>query len=574
MFAIDLPTQGFSCAGSFIRLCTRDGRLAIVTARRKPFLEGWFSRDTSANDLFTVDLVHGNDQTVPCAIRADAEAVILSAAGATVSIAFADPETLAITGEGAELVLGAMQTPAWVDLRSERDLIASFFSGRCQPHIRADVGARIALSVQQREDLTRGSPLHRFQARIGGSGRWHAAVRLSEVIDVWDAPLTGADAARVAVRQQLAGWMARAPRVVDHWQEMVDRAWFILWHARVVAGGGYRRPAVLMSKSTMNQVWSWDNCFTALALSRGDGELAWNQVLIPFDHQAANGQLPDTTNDDTTQFAFTKPPIYGWAVRQLVERFGAERSQAWLRQLYRPLCRFTDFWRVHRRRPGDDLSYYYHGNDSGWDNSTAFDQGFPTLGVDLAAFLVLQCDCLAVIAEILDEADAEMWRGRAEQELAALLARCTQGNRFVSPLLATGRAEPTRSLVPWVAVMLGRRVPERFVVAACHELRPDGPFLTPHGLATESLDSPKHLIDGYWRGPIWAPPTHLICAGLREAGRPLWRTIAERFCALCARDNLFWENYDPHTGQGLRSPAYTWTAATAIELACWLSEEE
>ena len=74
--------------------------------------------------------------------------------------------------------------------------------------------------------------------------------------------------------------------------------------------------------------------------------------------------------------------------------------------------------------------------------------------------------------------------------------------------------------------MLGRRVLERFVVAGCHELRPDGPFLTPHGLATEALDSAKHLIDGYWRGPIWPPPT--LCAGLREAGRPLWRTIAER----------------------------------------------
>ena len=120
--------------------------------------------------------------------------------------------------------------------------------------------------------------------------------------------------------------------------------------------------------------------------------------------------------------------------------------------------------------------------------------------------------------------------------------------------------------------MLGRRVPEHLLVAACQELRPEGSFLTAHGLATEALDSPKHLTDGYWRGPIWAPPTHLICAGLRVAGRPLWRTIAERFCDLCARDNLFWENYDPRTGEGLCSPAYTWTAASAIELACWLSE--
>ena len=107
MFAIDLPTQGFSCAGSFIRLCTRDGRLAIVTARRKPFLEGWFSRHLRQRPVSRRSGPR-HDQRVPCAIRADAEAVILSAAGATVSIAFADPETLAITGEGAELVLAGL----------------------------------------------------------------------------------------------------------------------------------------------------------------------------------------------------------------------------------------------------------------------------------------------------------------------------------------------------------------------------------------------------------------------------------------------------------------------------------
>ncbi|KAK1712333.1 hypothetical protein BDP67DRAFT_490246 [Colletotrichum lupini] len=43
--------------------------------------------------------------------------------------------------------------------------------------------------------------------------------------------------------------------------------------------------------------------------------------------------------------------------------------------------------------------------------------------------------------------------------------------------------------------------------------------LSEWGLATEEIASPHYESDGYWRGPIWAPSTHLVESGLRDAGR-------------------------------------------------------
>jgi glycogen debranching enzyme len=91
--------------------------------------------------------------------------------------------------------------------------------------------------------------------------------------------------------------------------------------------------------------------------------------------------------------------------------------------------------------------------------------------------------------------------------------------------------------------------------------------LTPHGLATEPLDSPHYAADGYWRGPIWAPATLLIEDGLRRSGHEdLADDISSRFRRLCEMSG-FAENFNADTGAGLRDRAYTWTAAGYLLLA-------
>ncbi|MFL6079035.1 MAG: amylo-alpha-1,6-glucosidase [Ornithinibacter sp.] len=338
---------------------------------------------------------------------------------------------------------------------------------------------------------------------------------------------------------------------------------YVMWSATVRADGFLRRESVLMSKHWMDKVWSWDHCFNALALAPGSLDAALDQLLGPFDHQDANGALPDSISHSELLYNYVKPPIHGWALRRL--RATAERplTRAELAKVFDGLSRWTTFWTEHRRRPGHAIPYYQHGNDSGWDNSTTFDVDRVVESPDLAAFLVLQLEVLADLADELDRPSAA-WRTQREELLAALLDELWTGSHFVARGALSGRVSTSSSLLTLMPLVLGKRLPAPVLEALADGIRA---HLTEHGLATEPTGSQHYEDDGYWRGPIWAPSTALIEDGLRTGGfTDLADAVSARFRALCERSG-FAENFDARTGAGLRDRAYTWTAAVYLILA-------
>lgn len=338
---------------------------------------------------------------------------------------------------------------------------------------------------------------------------------------------------------------------------------YVMWSATVAAEGLVTRESVLMSKHWMDKLWSWDHCFNALALAPGLPDHALDQFLAPFDHQDAAGALPDSVTHSQVLYNFVKPPIHGWTLRRLRATAARALTEDELREIYRGLSRWTRFWLDARRRPGHELPYYQHGNDSGWDNSTTFDADRVVEAPDLAAFLTVQLEVLADLAEELDEPAAE-WKAARDQLLDALLDQLWTGEAFVAVGTASGRRSTTTSLLNLLPLLLGTRLPAdvRDVLGA--RVRE---HLTAYGPATEPVDSPRYENDGYWRGPIWAPSTALIEDGLRASGfTVLADSVSERFRRLCERSG-FAENFDAQTGEGLRDRAYTWTAAVYLLLA-------
>ncbi|XVU21010.1 amylo-alpha-1,6-glucosidase [Actinoplanes sp. CA-054009] len=335
-----------------------------------------------------------------------------------------------------------------------------------------------------------------------------------------------------------------------------ELAAYVLWSATVEPAGFVTRPAVLMSKHWMDKVWSWDHCFNALALAAGDPELAWHQFQLPFDHQDAAGALPDSVTHSEVLHNFVKPPIHGWALRRLPR-------PADLGETYRRLALWTRFWLDSRRVPGDDLPYYTHGNDSGWDNATTFDGGRVIQSADLAAFLVLQLRALAGLAAEVGE-PAGPWTAEADRIRDAMVRELWAGDRFEARDPRTGARRRSSSLLDLMPIVLGAELPAPIAAALAESLRA---HLTAHGLATEPVGSAHYAADGYWRGPIWAPSTVLIVDGLRRAGfTELADDVSGRFRALCEKSG-FAENFDAETGAGLRDRAYTWTAAAYLILA-------
>jgi glycogen debranching enzyme len=320
---------------------------------------------------------------------------------------------------------------------------------------------------------------------------------------------------------------------------------------------------VLMSKHWMDKVWSWDHCFNALALANGLPELAWDQFRLPFEHQDACGALPDSVTHSEVLYNFVKPPVHGWALRQLRRKLPA-RDPGELLDTYRRLESWTRFWLTARRVPGHALAHYQHGNDSGWDNATTFDPERAVESADLAAFLVLQLRELADLADQLGLTRAAAAWTRAADDMRAALLELWTGERFAARGAATQRTWTSASLLDLMPIVLAGELPDQVRTALVQRIHA---HLTPNGLATELPTSPHYEADGYWRGPIWAPATVLIEDGLRRGGSTvLADEISSRFRALCERSG-FAENFDALTGAGLRDRAYTWTASAYLTLA-------
>ncbi len=371
------------------------------------------------------------------------------------------------------------------------------------------------------------------------------------------------------VEREWQAWVRRMPLLAPMYAEAGERAMYLTWSSVVGAGGCLKRDTMLMSKNWMTRCWSWDHCFNALALAYRQPDLAWDQFMIPFDWQDEFGALPDCVEGANVCWNFCKPPIHGWALNKMLAQPHLVTGER-LRDIYPRLVRWTEWWEWYRDNDSDGLPEYHHGNDSGWDNASVFDGGYPVTGPDLAACLVLQMDLLADLATRLDnEAEQKRWRKQADILLNRLIERLWNGKQFVTRQSFSDKAYAEGdSLLNFIPIVLGDRLPREQRQALARELMPDGRFVTPYGPATENPDSPLYVTDGYWRGPIWAPSTLLIVDGLARAGFSAQaREIARRFCDMCLQSMTFSENFDPRNGYPLRDPGYTLTASAFLVMA-------
>jgi hypothetical protein len=516
--------------------------------------------------LRMVPALHGTP--VPAEVTVNPVTLTWSAGRGRVVAVFESPSALRISGQG----LGMRVTAA--------DATLTPFTGTYffrDPVTSGYVFTSYETGHRYRLTGLSGSRYGVGEAALGTAER---TVVLGEDGGDWEVVLEELTTARprFATHRRFAEVVAAAGRDFTEFADAVapwrgDRtpaaelACYVLWSATVAPAGFVGRPGVLMSKHWMDKIWSWDHCFNAVALAPGAPDLAWDQLQVVFDHQTEEGALPDSITHAEILHNFVKPPIHGWAVGRLRDRLPHRLPAEDLPGLYRKLAAWTTFWLDHRRMPGQPLPHYEHGNDSGWDNATVFDDARPVRSADLAAFLVLQMRELARLAEeIGDPSSAARWTREARTMRTALLTELWNGTRFTSRAVhdPDGTPRTTASLLDLMPIVLGDELPADVRAIVAEDI---AGHLTPVGLATERPDSPHYEADGYWRGPVWAPATVLIEDGLRRGGAVgLADRISTRFRAACEKSG-FAENFDALTGQGLRDRAYTWTASAYLLLA-------
>ena len=494
----------------------------------------------------------------------DHTALVLSRHDSRIECCYADADTLLFQGSvGTEILLDFLTDNGPYDYIYEiieqgcRLYMANCFKNNNKYLIRVQEG-NCTLEQQWEESSALYSRL-----RINGDGGF--LFSLQEIETEWDRDLSLPDfnAARDRMDEDFLSVASGMPSLPEPYSETGRLAAWLDWSSMVRPAGFLKTESMFMSKNWMTNVWSWDHCFNALALAKGNPDLAWDNFMVMAPFQDASGRLPDSISDTRIVWNYCKPPIHGWTFRKLTEKMSMTHEQ--LEAAYGFLSKWTGWWMKYRRING--LYYYNHGNDSGWDNSTAFSLLPPVATPELQADMILQMRMLAKLADQLGAPESrDLWNDEADKHRELFLERCFRNGLPVAIQCSTGRIVENESLLPYEVLILGDELPQEIRSTIIRVLKSDR-FMTPCGFATESPKSPVYRPDGYWRGPIWAPSTALLVDGLERCGEhELAALTAHKFADLC-RANGFAENFDALTGEGQRDLAYTWTASVFLTLA-------
>jgi putative isomerase len=523
--------------------------------------------NASSQEVFYIELL---DQTVSVPFKEIATPVSLrlEADAGYVEFCFAEPHVLRVRGEGVGMRL-TLDTRGGYCNRGER------FDHAFSPDgIRWEVNSfsrklKFEL-IPLHGTLTVDAPWSTIRCEkviadfLPDSNRFECAIEAFEAGWLPRSFLESFDTCRSQVEKEFERWREKMPSAPAAYKDTSALAAYVNWASVVAPAGHITRPVMLMSKNWMSRIWSWDHCFNALALVEKDPQFAWDQLMVFVDNQHPQGVFPDSLGHTTQVWSFCKPPIHGWILKLMMERTSWIDTTR-LQEIYAPLCRWTEWWFNYRDADQDGIPQYNHGNDSGWDNATVFDQGMPVESPDLAAFLVIQMDTLAeVAARIGSQTDSQQWKDKAGELLKRLIAHSWNGEQFISQQVISHKVCGTDSLINFLPLLLGQRLPMELQTKLVGGINR---FITDHGFATENPTSDQYDADGYWRGPIWAPTTMMLVYGLNSIGRrDLAMDISHKFCEMVRHSGMA-ENFDALTGVGLRDGAYTWTSSVFAILA-------
>jgi putative isomerase len=336
------------------------------------------------------------------------------------------------------------------------------------------------------------------------------------------------------------------------------------------------------SNAHFNGFWAWDSWKHAAALSHFAPRLAKEQVKAMFDYQTEEGMIPDDVFSDKKRnnYKDSKPPLAVWAVMEIYKQ---TQDVAFLKEMFPKLVKYNRWWYSHRDHDQNGICEYGCTNglvkngrfESGMDNSIRFDsaaivQNGPTAwsltqeSVDLNAFLYLENKLLKTMADIVkmpyDFAfDAKKMDDYFFDKQKGYYYDKKVDGKFVS-------IEGTEAFVPlWTKMASSENA-----FAVTKMIEKPTKFSTYIPFPSVSADHPKLNHDAYWRGPVWIDQAYFGISGIRNYGN---KTLADQYTdqlftrlnGLTASEPIH-ENYDPHTGERLRAPNFSWSSAHLLLL--------
>ncbi len=539
----------------------------------------WYLRlladDVNPNELFELRLqttaaanIHFEPQLTP------AKLTLEGSGGAHVQFAIGEGDVLRIRGRGCRLHLRGIKGSYGYAIEhglKTWEMMADVLMPRVQVSM---LRGKLAVTAPWLDEKHKASCLSIAMdlEAAESDGEFECALQYYDATPRQNLPNTSFTEVEQTAQQEFERWRDALPALPAELATSKTVAAYVLWSSTVAPRGFYRTPVVWCSKSWMNRIWSWDHCFVAVGLSASHPALAWEQFSLFRDMQdPASGMCADWFSNVRRSWLCTKPPVHGWALRQLIENPGSRVSTQQLEQVYEPLRKWTQFWITERNLDGDGLPYILNPNES-FDNTTANTLSAPVKAPEIAAYLILQLETMALLAERLGQSDdAQHWRAKAHATLSMLLQKLwdERHGKFRAVRLGDGKSGEGDCLFSFVPLILGNRLPVPVRAQMVRGIATPGRFLSPYGLATEALTSPRYDEESYVKGPVWAPPNVFITQGLDQVGEhTLAGQIRNSFVQACRAQGMS-EHFSARTGEAQGDPGYNWTAAMFLHFSAY-----
>ena len=374
-------------------------------------------------------------------------------------------------------------------------------------------------------------------------------------------------------RADFARFCEKYPQMPRAYTETAKYAAWAVWSHVASTTNEIVEPVILWQNSLITSAAAWQQSYNAMAMIN-DPDEAWRLICTLFNYQdETTGRLPG-------MFAYSggtrgvQPPFQGFALDHIFRMIGDDfLTPSECERMYPKWARWTNYWTTYRTAGyGDDRTAIRSPGESGWDDATNCQDGFPLEDPNNMAFLVLMFECAARLARGCGKSgEADEWERRAKKLTQTLIDDYWDGEKFASRV--KGKNVEALSLVCYQPIILGKRLPQHIIDKVAEKLIAEGDWLTEIGLASESMKSNRATFGpSFVLGRVAAPQNMIFAVGLHAAGKHKEADIiARRFCDQADREGMIlgYAPYDyfPLTGESapdqpfpIRMDAWPWSA--------------
>ena len=326
------------------------------------------------------------------------------------------------------------------------------------------------------------------------------------------------------------------------YEELVKYASWVVWSHRTKAIGCFKEPTILFQNTNLATAAPWQQSYNAMAML-SDPKEAWRLICLWFHYQnERTGCIPGFQGYTSPANSGFQPAFQGFALDFLFRTVGDDFiTEAEAERMYPKMAAWADYWTTyHSAGFGDDVIALNSPHESGWDDSSVFQDGFPTVDPNAIAFEILMMEAVAKLAKKSSSYTQkhEEWMSRAKKLLDTLIKEYWDGEKFVPKV--NGKPVDSLGLATFQPIILGKRLPQHIIDKVAEKLTLEGQWLTEIGLASESMLSQRATFGiSFVCGRVVGPMNMILTVGLQAAGKQKEADIiARRYCDLAKREGI------------------------------------